>query len=358
MSVHRSLIAACLVLSGLLSGESIRVRVLQVPVASPLLARGHLRVQGDHLLVAGLAVRLTNGSADFTTKSILELGPGTYTGRFLAKVSGGELRLVNVVDFETYLPGVLAGEISWSWPMEAIKAQAVAARSFARVQMAQNRALAWDLDGTPLSQVFLGTVSNHPYFIEAARRTRGQLLLWKGQPITAYFHANSGGETELPNEVWPGSDRDYGYLRSVRTPWSEGAANFKWSTNIPLSEIQAIFASQAKGATLVDVRVTNWSASQRARSFELEYRDHVRSVDGNTFRLAVGALRLPSLRLKVSRKGDRVLFDGRGFGHGVGMCQWSALVMAERGYGYREILRTFFPGAVLTIPDPAAPRVN
>jgi len=350
VKIAQVLSIAALAWAAYLPAESIRVRIYQGPIASPALRHARLRQQGDQLLVGGLSLRLTNGGADFTTQAALEIGPGLYTGRFVARLSGAELRLVNVVEFERYLPGVLAGEISSSWPLEAAKAQAVAARSFARIQMGQSRSQAYDLDGTPLSQVFLGTVSNHPLFIEAAAKTRGQVLLWKGQPVIAYFHANSGGETERPGDVWPGSDRDYGYLRNVRTPWSEGAPNFRWATNIAVAELQAIFASQAKGASLRGVRVTNWSPSDRARAFELDYDDHPRTVDGNTFRLAVGALRLPSLRVKLSRQGDQLHFEGRGFGHGVGLCQWSALVMAQRGYGYREILRTFFPETTLSEP--------
>jgi stage II sporulation protein D len=250
--------------------------------------------------------------------------------------------LVNVVPLELYLHGVIASEMSHSWPLEALKAQAVASRTFACRKLLLSRNDPYDLRDTEMDQKYLLSQA-HPALDRAVQGTHGQILMYGGEPIEAFFHSCSGGRTEASGDVF---QADLPYLRSIPDPVCR-EERFEWSCTLRLDEITSALGLQPG---VKQVRAGEKTSSGRVKEFELLLENGSETtVAGNRFRLAVGPTRLRSLLILDMAAGSdsgrpAIVFRGRGYGHGVGMSQWGARAMAESGRGYRTILGHYYRG--------------
>jgi len=269
-----------------------------------------------------------------------------YRGRLWLKAVDGQLAVVDEVGLEDYLKGVLPGEVPSEWPLEALKAQAVAARSFAVSRAQKSREAPWDLDDSTASQVYRGADGERERPSQAVDASRGLVLGWRGQVIEAFFHSNSGGHTADASEVWGGVCPPY-LLGGMDTA-SEDQPHYAWSATISMEQAQRILEHAGVWhGYLDDIVGRERSDSGRWVSLDLVGAQGRRKVSGNALRMALGADRLKSTLFKVRRRGDDLVFDGLGWGHGVGLSQEGALVMAKDGHGYRSILHHYYPGARL-----------
>ena len=244
-----------------------------------------------------------------------------------------ELRL------EDYVAGVVAGEMPASFPAEALKAQAVAARSYALTRKieAQAAARAFDIGAGVLAQVF--SREPGPAARAAAAATAGEVLALGVEPVEAYFHASCGGRTEGGLAAL---GRDLPYLRSVPCGHCDGAPKVAWSVKIPARELGK---AAGLGVPASGARVATRTASGRAERVEISAGERKVLVAASDLRQRLGFSRLPSLAFEIHKPwwGDFVL-EGRGQGHGAGLCQWGAAGMAREGRTYREILEHYYPG--------------
>ena len=230
--------------------------------------------------------------------------------------------------------------------MEALKAQAVAARSFAVSRALKARDAPWDLDDSTASQVYRGEDGEGARPSLAVEETRGLVLGWRGQVIEAFFHSNSGGHTADASEVWGGVSPPY--LKGQVDTASEDQAHYAWKATVPLDQVQrALERAGLWRGYLSGVAGRQRSDSGRWLSLELQGPAGDRAVSGNAFRMALGADLLKSTLFKVRVRGDDLVFDGRGWGHGVGLSQEGALVMAKDGHSFRGILEHYYPGTRL-----------
>ncbi len=243
-----------------------------------------------------------------------------------------ELRL------EDYVAGVVSGEMPASFPPEALKAQAVAARSYALTRRIEARAAgrSWDVGAGVLSQVF----SEKPSAAAraAAEATVGEVLVAGMEPVEAYFHAACGGWTEGGLAAL---GRDLPYLSSVECGACGGAPGVRWKVRVGSREL-----SRAAGlpGNATAARISARSTTGRAERLEVEAGGRRAGVAATELRRRLGFARLPSLAFEVSLDGAAFLFEGRGRGHGAGLCQWGAAQLARGGLGYREILARYYPG--------------
>lgn len=272
-----------------------------------------------------------------------------YRGKLeLIAQKDNKLLVVNRLDLESYVQGVLYHEVSNRWPLEATKAQAVATRTYAMHQIERSKKRAFDMTDDAYSQVYGGSSSERFRTTVAALRTRGEILMYGGKVLPAYFHSNSGGYTENVAEVWDGAD-PIPPLRGVPSPFSENKSNYYWKKNFRLKDIQDKL--NAKGhliGQIKDIEIAERTESGRIRAVVLRDNDgrEVR-VLGKDFRLIVGPNDIRSNNYAIDIQGYYVDIIGKGWGHGVGMCQWGAYGMAEEGYKYDEILKYYYPGAEL-----------
>ena len=284
-------------------------------------------------------------SADSSQK--VRLGGSIYKGDILIKaVSGGRLDIIEYLPLEDYLYGVLPSEMSPGWPLEALKAQAVASRSYA----VKNLAPAKDYDVTSGvdMQVYNGTKGVNSRILKAVNSTRGEVLKYKGKIVTAFFHACCGGHTASAGAAW-GEEAEKP-LSGVRDPFCSGSPHYKWRLSISAKDMLSFI--QAKGSTALKIkgiRLYKKDRSHRVLTLLFVTDQGKLQVDVSDIRKRFGNSEFKSTYLtSVARDGGYFEFSGRGWGHGVGMCQEGAKDMAERGKSYKKILRHYYPGASIT----------
>jgi len=258
-----------------------------------------------------------------------------YNGKIEVWKGEKGLYLINEVPLEEYVENVVSSEVGANWDMEALKVQAVISRTYAVFRKSQSEDSRFDLTSSVLHQVYKG--STVPVQITyAVRETAGEILTYDGKPIEALYHSTSGGRTENPEEVF---GKSYPYIRSVESN-RELSPYWVWERKIPNEEIEkALGVKELKGMT-----VKSLTSTGRVKELSVESESDETVVKATDLRKLLGWSRLPSTNFSMKVNGSSITFEGKGYGHGVGLCQWSALQMAKDGKSYREILSFFYPG--------------
>jgi stage II sporulation protein D len=299
------------------------------------LLKGRLEVNG--ILAERPAVRFRAGETERGTgDEPIRAGSTGVRGDVVALVHRGKLLLVNVLPLEDYVAAVLGGEMPPSFPLEALRAQAVAARTYALSKKIETLDEPFHLGSSVLAQVYGGLERENAKTLEATASTRGQVLTFNLEPIEAYFHSSCGGKTETGQQAL---QRDLPYLQSVTCPCGKQSAT-QWSTTLTAQELEEVLGREARG----EVKLLGKTSTGRVRRLQVGSR----TLDGVEFRQRFGYERVRSLLFEVSPDGKGgVHLTGRGFGHGAGLCQWGAKLMADGGKDYREILLHYYPGTEL-----------
>ena len=335
----RFLPAALLLVCAAARAEEIRIEIargdqrVRVEVSG---RRHEVSARGAQVLVDGVP-----GPAEFAGP--LKLDGRELAGRLELFADQGALVAVNVVDLEDYVAAVVASEVPSSWPADALRAQAVAARTFAVAQkISQGPGARAHLGASVLDQVYRGTAHPHPATLKAARDTGGEVLTWGAAPIAAYFSASCGGKSESAEVAFHLSPGSTPYLRGGDPDEDE----HPWTKRIPLAEISAALRKSGRIKSEVQgLRIASRTASGRAQTMALQTKGGARSLAAVELRQILGYRELPSLFFEVEAEGNSAVFKGRGSGHGVGLCQWGARGRALKGEGYRAILAHYYPGA-------------
>ena len=264
--------------------------------------------------------------------------------------NGDGIAVVNELPLEDYVVGVLRGELGERWPAEAQRAQAVVARTYAAYQRMLNAGKPYHILASVAHQMFAGRPPRTAAAWAAVSETTGQVLRWEGELFPAFYHAESGGFTEDPRTVF--AARNMPALKPVRCEFSAGSPHYFWNLDLKLADLSEILRkNDVSVGNVTAVDVTERTSSLRASSVTVRGTRGSAKLRGNDFRRMVGYETLRSTLFAVAVEGDVARFTGRGYGHGVGMCQWGAKGMAEQGYTARQILAYFYPGAVLGFLD-------
>ena len=286
-------------------------------------------------------------------------GKPVYEGSLEIIPAEEGLLLVNELSLEKYLTAVVPSEMPSTYEKEALKAQAVCARTYAWKQIQEQRLheLEADVDDTVNFQVY-GNMEPQKAATEAVRETEGQILCQDGEAVEAYYFSTSAGVTST-DEIW-GSDEAAPYLRSVPCKFDEEEPWSSWIVELPWKMLEDRIREKGEGTVLRSVTVTRRSESGAATALEAvsdkdsciieneyEIREFLAPVnctitekDGTE---TTGGRLLPSAYFELERtQNGNLQVRGKGYGHGVGMSQTGADKMAEQGYDYREILDYFF----------------
>jgi stage II sporulation protein D len=268
----------------------------------------------------------------------------------IIRKDNGKLMVVNRIMLDDYLYGVLYHEVSHRWPMEVLKVQAIAARTFALYQMKQNRTQPYDLRNDIYSQVYGGRTSEKWSTTRAVDITRGKVITYNGDIISAYFHATCAGHTEDASAMW---NIDVPYLKGVKCDYCKDSKHYKWIKQIPLQELAGKLRDGGyKIGHIAAVTILSKNNSERVDKLEIKDDAGMTVVlTGKDFRQLIGPNELRSTRFDASIKRDNLVLDGYGWGHGVGMCQWGAYGMARKGMKAEDILRYYYPGTEITTMD-------
>ena len=265
------------------------------------------------------------------------IGDRWYRGRTHIIRQGQGLVAINYVDLEDYLYSVVGSEMLAHWPLEALKAQAVAARSYAIHKHLKSSNRLYDLDTTTSTQVYKGLKSESSTTHDAVNDTVGQTITYQGKIILAVFHSSSGGHTENVEDVW---SSPLPYLRGV-IDFDREAPVFEWTKNFSNLELSSRISGVGNVTAMIPEQVTPLG---RIKTMKVVGDRGSKRISGNQLRKI---LDLRSTLFRVRKTGGEFQVYGRGFGHGIGMSQWGAYYLAQQGMNYRQILAHYYPSTRL-----------
>lgn len=265
------------------------------------------------------------------------------------KEGNSHLTTVNHLGVEDYIQGILYHEASHYWPMEALKAQAVVCRTYAFYQMQHNadKKLDFDLTSDMYSQVYGGRASERYRTNKAVEETKGQVLFYDGKIFPAYFHATCGGYTEDASNLW---NINIAVLKGVPCGFCKDSPHFNWHQTLSLGEIKEKL--QEAGYKIRDVKgILTGERNRSGRLVNLVIIGSPKNLDmlAKDFRNVIGPNSIRSTNFSVKVIENDAVFEGLGWGHGAGLCQWGAYFMAKEGKGYKEILEYYYPGAKISL---------
>jgi stage II sporulation protein D len=257
----------------------------------------------------------------------------------------GTLSVINVLDLEQYLYGVVPSEMPASWPQPALEAQAIVARSYALARSGGDAHPMYDVEAGEGDQVYGGINAEAAQATAAVEATRNIVLVYERQIATTYYSACDGGFTSSGDAL----DDPQPYLRARADPYCALSPYMQWNATILLAhfriQFEKVFASVG---AIVEVRAGRADASGRLRSVTIVGSQDTFLISGSDFRLFAGQHDVKSLRIAtIQLNGDHLFITGSGYGHGVGMCQYGARGMAAAGFAAADILRFYYRGAQL-----------
>ncbi|BAY64791.1 SpoIID/LytB domain-containing protein [Calothrix brevissima NIES-22] len=276
-----------------------------------------------------------------TGKGFVYIGDRWYRGRTLVVPTDKGLTAVNWVDTEEYLYSVIGGEMDSQWPQEALKAQAIAARTYALYEREKQRSNPiFDLGDTPDRwQIYKGVSSESPGTYAAVDATAGQVLTYNNKIILSVFHACSGGHTENVEDVWQSKEP---YLRAVQD-YDQNIKECNWVKTFSPGEIGSMISGVGN---VKDMIPEERSPFQSVKVLRIIGDRGTKVLKGEEVRTA---LRLKSTRFNVSKGADgSFILQGLGYGHAIGMSQWGAYNLARQGANHLQILGHYYQGVALT----------
>jgi len=301
--------------------------------------KGGIEINHQVFNAKHLVLDVPNGS--------IQVGNRRYNHQIqILKNSEKKLTVINHINLEEYLKGVLPLEAHPDWPIEVLKAHAVVTRTFALFKSLEKQGRDFTLHDTVQSQVYGGALFHKKTTDQAVEATRGEVLTFRGNIFPAYMHASCGGHTAQADFIWPVQPSPV--LKGVVCPFCKGKKHWKWSLKMPLTEIETVMYQKGFPAkNLRNVIFMNRDPSGRATKVILEYERSRVTVSADDFRAFLGYNRLRSFKADVKVQGNDAYFRGFGWGHGIGFCQWGAKHQAELEKTYRQILEFYFPGSEL-----------
>lgn len=316
-----------------------------------------MKYLGCALMIATLA--LSGGCGDIRPQPLRV--PAASVPRFLRVKLTGQAAPVRV-PLEEYVRGAMLSEFAppGGDPADVermLEVQAVIARTYAAAHVGRHQSEGYDLCSTTHCQLYqpgrLKTSSWAPLAVEASEHTAAQILWFDGAPASALFHADCGGHTSAAGDVWGGTTRPY--LAGITDDGAAGSAHASWRYEVGRTELAAALNADQRtrvGGQLRDIRVTQRDEGGRALLVALNGTrepvirgEELRAVLSRTF----GAKAIRSTRFEVTRSGQRFVFTGRGFGHGVGLCQAGAYARLKAGAKPEQVLARYYPGTRLIV---------
>ena len=321
------------------------------PFSKKMIYYGHGPViftkQGEQLAANGRKLDLHICMVKTDGKTIM-IDNRRFRGDFTISADSKSLSVINNIPVEQYLYGVVPKEMPYSWAKEALKAQAVAARTYVLYIKGKSGDKPYDVESTTASQVYGGFDSEKKESNLAVDKTRGQVITCNERLIVAYFHSNSGGHTEDSKNVWTA---DIPYLKGVQDRFSKNIPKNEWeyflSYDLAKDRLNRYGLNIGKIKKIIPV---GKSQSDRILKVIVVSDKGTSALTSNDFRIKVGATNLKSALFQIKPDAHGILFKGKGYGHGVGMSQWGACRMAQEGFGYQDILKHYYQGIKITAP--------
>ncbi len=267
------------------------------------------------------------------------------------KDPANSLYAINTLDIEKYLYGVLPHEVAHWWPLEALKAQAIAARTYALYQVQVSRTQEYDVKSTTSSQVYGGSTRERLRPKAAVDTTRGKVLSFEGKIFPAYFHATCAGVTAAAKELWK---IDLPPLRGgVQCGYCRVSPHIQWQSRVPLAQVEEKMNKNGRPVgRVLKIEPASQTPSGRVGSLRIAGTAGEALMAAKDFRIWLGGDKIRSTHFAVTIQDDLAVFDGRGWGHGVGLCQWGAFGQALLGHNFQQILQFYYPESQIIDYEP------
>lgn len=281
----------------------------------------------------------------FSAPSAVYVNGKPYRG--VAEISSADkgLLVVNELALEDYLVGLINCEISSAWPIDAIKAQAVIARTYALKRKEVRKNASYHLESTVIDQVYDGCLVEDSRAHRGVSETAGEILTFNGSIIQAFYHSACGGKTEASENVWGAS---LSYLKGVDCQYCLTSTSSMWMQKLALRDIEEkLRAAGFNAAGITDVKPGTRNSRGRLKHVLIVSSRGELSVTGEQFRRALGYGVIKSTNFSVRVSNGEAGFSGSGNGHGVGLCQWGSKQRAQDGFSYEEILSYYYPGTTI-----------
>jgi stage II sporulation protein D len=306
--------------------------------------RVRLEKLGDDDVEQVRIIPIENSMMSVSTGSETKVFRGTLT--IDTRGRQHSLRTINHVSLEDYVTSVIAGEMPFK-ESEALKTQAVIARTYALWNMALARRTEYDVTDHTASQVYIGEPVTKPWVRHAAEATAGEVLTWSGKLILSAYFSTSGGTTATNESVWKG--KPLPYLRSIDDgDASRDSPHYRWEFSAPLKKLQSTFKSAFPHSAKTPLEIVQKDESGRVT--HIRVGGHI--MTGQEFRMqmisAFGPKGLKSTYFDIATNDESVIFSGRGMGHGVGLSQWGAYGLSVSGWSYVEILKFYYSGVEIS----------
>jgi len=274
----------------------------------------------------------------------IEVNGRRYPGDLEIIRGRGSAVLVNHVGLEDYVKGIAVREISHYWPFEALLAHAIVFRTYALYAVQQNAKRDYDVTGDVYSQVYGGAAAERYRISDACDQTSGDVLTCGGRIFPAYYHSTCGGHTQNASILW---NIDIPALSGVDCVYCKGSPHFSWNAAIPVAEaVGKLSAAGIMADGITAIETSDIDQSGRVVKLALRTaRGGFVEIAGKDFRQILGNDIVKSTNFDVVLRGRMIEFSGRGWGHGVGLCQWGAYFMAKAGYSFSDILAYYYPGS-------------
>ncbi len=332
-------------------------------------------IKGDYLVKETNSDRILNYGKKFKAKVASYKGGILLAGRYLAanniffkpvnpdepilingrrfkgglqviKRDSGLLSVVNYLGLEDYVKGISVRETSHYWPMEALKAEVVVFRTFALYRAEQFKNKEWDVTDNVFSQVYGGVEAERYRITEAVDKTKGEVLNYNGKILPAFYHSTCAGSTEDASVLWK---VDLPPLKGVVCNFCKDSPHFSWKTTISKEKIRELWEKDGQKISKIrEMVIANRDNSGRAVNLDVVTEQKDIEVSAKDFRNLIGPDVIKSTNFKITANNGDLIFEGLGWGHGVGLCQWGAYFMAKYGSNYLKILEFYYPEANLT----------
>ncbi len=339
------------------ASESVRVLIMDKRKTVTLRSASGLIAEGAHAGRNKKKITFGAGSLGRKPVRIRAAGGGfirvngkQYRGWIeIRKRRNRTLRVINELDVEEYLMGVVAAEIPHRWEYEALKSQAVASRTYALYIKENAGRKPYHLVATVNNQLYGGGRGERDRTVRAVQETRGLVIAYAGEIIPAFYHSSCGGHTENASELW---GIDVPYLKGVDCDCQEISKYGLWEKRFSTSRIsKALNRKGYRISNMSSLKIESITPAGRVRDVAITHSGGITSLPAETLRSVIGYSRIPSVFFEPAVRGKEVVLSGRGFGHGVGLCQWGAREMAQKGKDFQSILSRYYPGTKVVPMD-------
>lgn len=258
-----------------------------------------------------------------------------------------KLSVINHIDLEDYIKGISVRELSHYWPRQALLAHVIVFRTFALYKMQENIQKDYDLTSDIYSQVYGGGAAERYRVNKVVEETKGLVLTYQGKIFPAFYHATCAGHTEDASSLW---NINIAPLKGVDCGFCGDSPHFKWHNVLSAEETKNLLRKAGYPIeNIKDITILGRNKSGRITNLKIVTDKKDITITAKDFRNILGPNIIRSTNFNVDVVDNELVFEGYGWGHGVGLCQWGGYFMAKQGRSYQEILKYYYPGTEISL---------